>query len=107
MRQQCATAPISLKKCMTEIYNQFGFRGFYRGLTTPMTFSTPMTAMAFTGNSLAKRAMTSSTTAGDVTGSSTGVSGGWNAFIAGCCGGLAASQVSCPSERIKCIMLKY
>ena len=90
VRQQCSTVPMSLKHCMTDIYKQFGFRGFYRGLTTPMTFSTPVTAMAFTGNSLAKRNLTDST--------------GWNAFIAGSCGGLAASNVSCPSERIKCIM---
>ena len=90
VRQQCSTVPISLKHCMTDIYKQFGIRGFYRGLTTPMTFSTPVTAMAFTGNSLAKRYLNDAT--------------GWNAFLAGSCGGLAASNVSCPSERIKCIM---
>ena len=89
VRQQCALKPVSLRYCIRRTYRELGLRGFYRGISTPMLFSTPMTATAFFGYNQADQRLSS------------GGGGTGKRIVCGMFGGACAAQISCPTERLK------
>ena len=69
-----------------------GARGFFRGMSTPLILATPVSALAFMGNTWAK---------------STLMINNDSLLKTTVCGGIAggiSTLVACPGEQIKCIL---
>ena len=81
--------------CAKDLFAEQGFKGFVRGLSTPATLATPVTSLAFTGKTLARIVLFP----GEIERKKYGQVSTCAAF-----GGLLATLVSCPGERIKCVL---
>jgi solute carrier family 25 carnitine/acylcarnitine transporter 20/29 len=81
--------------CAKDLFAEQGFKGFVRGLSTPATLATPVTSLAFTGKTLARIVLFP----GEIERKQYGQVSTCAAF-----GGLLATLVSCPGERIKCVL---
>ena len=84
-----------MSSCAKDLFAEQGFKGFFRGLSTPATLATPVTSLAFTGKTLARAVFFPR-----------GIEKGAYGQVSTCAafGGLLATAVSCPGERIKCVL---
>lgn len=92
-----ATAPLysGTFDCIRKTFQNEGFRGFYRGMATPLVGVTPMYAITFFGYSLGKKLQTPH---------STGQYGPLQIYNAGMLSAMFTTALNGPGERVKCLL---
>ena len=85
--------------CVKKTLANEGFRGLYKGMSTPLVGVAPIFALGFFGNNFGKeqiRKFTGNSTQQELGVASLALAGGFS--------GLLATSIMAPGERIKCIL---